>query len=1695
MDSDNSETVPKGEVPTEAEFARLLCDKTFVDYFNTFLSLPVFSQRLLYRFTEQNFELDPPIKRTQYRLDRLKLMRWVRTQRAPLFFKTDLYLEFLLCKQLQKTQLHLSCLYGTDQSNAKDRMLDRRLMSRWLSRVSGMRKFRSFLDQTAGEKALNFWLDAERFRKTTHCMEEHRVLFRQIEAKYFKHGGMLELPEHAKWLASVKPGGRDGSSSPLVEPGSRARERRQSHFLGSGVEVESRLPGGSIYGDSHEWLIAPDAFVVIQGFFLKTLQNYWVSRYIIHCKTKWFVRGDVSVYRPNCYVVKVRSLSDLVDEEGEALTGEGIVKSKQLVRVGSRLKKQSAFNLLSMFSSPGVRRSELAAILKLEDTGETLGVKPDAGQSAENTEGWKTEDFPLPTISEESGMSDESRKSSARSKSSSSPGFATPSPCPTSPEKSISVFSLSPEKTPSKDDMKTTGAGLVSIESPDGKKDVISEVSIESPDGKIDVISEVSIESPDGKKDEVQKELPFAEPSESRQGSPLAQDGEGRITPTSAKKRRSSDVTGLSSADTDKLMSRFPPGRMRRSSVAVPYQISRDSSSSSVGRSSVSGDSIHTPSLRRMSLQSNTGLDPSSSSLASSRGSAPAALKKPKPPQRARAKSMEFRLADFSMMIKSLDATGGAAATSGDVSDIDKIASIGLPQLEADIEALQTQKEIDERKKAEKASRRQRRRGSVIEDDQAGLGGKLGKKGHKTGKAYLQRGRRGSNAFRPSGKQLAQLTRANLALMEAAHRGKWKPPSLSSRRSISTREGRKMGFGQHLGKYGLQKDEVERVQEPTKDYNKLTFQEKLEQDSRKLARIPRLSPSQMLGPSGADIEAVGTLAEFTKDSTFSIGSKLPNINSEVHLKQPAAMSICQPSYRGYGLGEVNYRQKHRLLIGAISSDKLAGNPLYNFLQTRHLETELSYLKFWQAAQEYLMTGTYSSDIEGSLSRHRLARQIKATFLTQTGECHISVGDRLASELCGQLPQDTADELVVHAQNLACEALQECLTNFQRHDLEEFLSKTTSRKNFQLDAYSRLKTRPTGFPDQLPSQKGAGADLLPSIETSSHAINQLMKTARESAAAEEDEKRSVKVLGAGTVSALAPYRMWRALQLAESATRAVTEPVVVSDPSDPDSDSEDEGSLRRKLTTVYRKRKPKPVKEVGPRPSFGPSSQRSLGIQRTIQARASKHAPDDEATAMGKAVCRAIRKDGKTIHRPPRPKVFQEVLRDASHQEFLKRFLAQRKSDLPLQFWQAVEGMKTSCRDAKSRQSKTIMIVRKFFSKANDFGNALQCDAEIIQEIPHLEKVTPQMLMSAQACVARSMEENWFGLYQDTFPDEASDEESEEGSTTEEERLGPRDKNKALWAMFINNVTSFRRGLMNQATMAAFKAYFAKEVQREMEKQKQTGVQIRRMISNKVIIVERLKNDLSFWAEVERFKELADSAARAAAMGTYTLDDEEYVQKKAKALIDCYIDSQVPPKLQINIPQEIADEILGTFQNGLIERGLFHDAAVSIFSVLLYCWKKFCRERFAPPSKKSSRAAMSTEPPKKRKRKRKRHPSTPRVAGVKIKTITGTSVDDHPKMQFSLQTGIQLILPPKPPSYDHERLRAMIRQLYPEGGQADSAHSDDNKLLQLYQVAQQLQAQQQQPGQGSYAQRRLSRSIGQHLQMAARNLMPGGHGSY
>ena len=103
-------------------------------------------------------------------------------------------------------------------------------------------------------------------------------------------------------------------------------------------------------------------------------------------------------------------------------------RSLHAIRKG-QLMKQSVGNLMTMFSSTQVRRSELSTLLKIEDTGETVRGSSDteddpAGADDDKLKSkgqdWLTEEFPLPAISEESSSYQRSQQSS--------PCKSTPSP-------------------------------------------------------------------------------------------------------------------------------------------------------------------------------------------------------------------------------------------------------------------------------------------------------------------------------------------------------------------------------------------------------------------------------------------------------------------------------------------------------------------------------------------------------------------------------------------------------------------------------------------------------------------------------------------------------------------------------------------------------------------------------------------------------------------------------------------------------------------------------------------------------------------------------------------------------------------------------------------------------------------------------------------------------------------------------------------------------------------------------------------------------------------------------------------------------------------------------------------------------------------------------------------------------------------
>ena len=79
-------------------------------------------------------------------------------------------------------------------------------------------------------------------------------------------------------------------------------------------------------------------------------------------------------------------------------------------------------------------------------------------------------------------------------------------------------------------------------------------------------------------------------------------------------------------------------------------------------------------------------------------------------------------------------------------------------------------------------------------------------------------------------------------------------------------------------------------------------------------------------------------------------------------------------------------------------------------------------------------------------------------------------------------------------------------------------------------------------------------------------------------------------------------------------------------------------------------------------------------------------------------------------------------------------------------------------------------------------------------------------------------------------------------------------------------------------------------------------------------------------------------------GTHTPEDFIMVHKKAHAIVNCYLDSTISPRIQVNVCHETVDEILENISSGNITYGIFHEAAMDTFHILFSFWRKFCQNR-------------------------------------------------------------------------------------------------------------------------------------------------------
>ncbi|KAK2179665.1 hypothetical protein NP493_479g02001 [Ridgeia piscesae] len=236
------------------------------------------------------------------------------------------------------------------------------------------------------------------------------------------------------------------------------------------------------------------------------------------------------------------------------------------------------------------------------------------------------------------------------------------------------------------------------------------------------------------------------------------------------------------------------------------------------------------------------------------------------------------------------------------------------------------------------------------------------------------------------------------------------------------------------------------------------------------------------------------------------------------------------------------------------------------------------------------------------------------------------------------------------------------------------------------------------------------------------------------------------------------------------------------------------------------------------------------------------------------------------------------------------------------------------RDEKARDIQTKYLNKKYFFGPNSPAGKIT-QAKVISMAGGWGKlldatVPPATLLEAQKYVRHRLENKWLPLFLATSRfAERQRPETGLDNITEDLLIQKRKKSQALyklldskWVSSSKDILTFRKALVNPVT----------------------SLQFRRFVSMKGDLLE---NDVLFWQEIQKYKELC-----------HLHSDRTLIQQKTMVIISCFIDSPIPPGLQVDITPDMAERILERKMEATPY--LFREAQLTVFRVLFTHWPDF-----------------------------------------------------------------------------------------------------------------------------------------------------------
>ncbi|XP_074981125.1 regulator of G-protein signaling 22 isoform X6 [Caretta caretta] len=332
----------------------------------------------------------------------------------------------------------------------------------------------------------------------------------------------------------------------------------------------------------------------------------------------------------------------------------------------------------------------------------------------------------------------------------------------------------------------------------------------------------------------------------------------------------------------------------------------------------------------------------------------------------------------------------------------------------------------------------------------------------------------------------------------------------------------------------------------------------------------------------------------------------------------------------------------------------------------------------------------------------------------------------------------------------------------------------------------------------------------------------------------------------------------------------------------------------------------------------------------------------------------------------------DLIHNGLELEQFRLFLEEHSAVMDLMCWTDIEQFRRMLhkekekREEKSKDIKNKYLNKKYFFGPNSPATKEQQD-QLMQSgggwgrILH-DRLSAAVLLEIQKYVQMRLEKKWLPLFLAKEQSGARRKTKPQIRDIAEDLLIQRNEKKIgswkaskhvdnKWVSSSREIIMFRKALLNPIT----------------------ALQFQRFVSLKGDLLE---NGVLFWQEVQKYKDLCHSHC-----------DDATIQNKITAIINCFINSTIPPALQIDIPPEQAQKIIEHRRE--LGPYVFREAQMTIFALLFKFWPKFCEFR----SNLADEKILPTLERKKEKKRQKvkRKTTEERLALVKqVKKVVSLS---------------------------------------------------------------------------------------------------------